>query len=195
MAKLRKPSLAAWALNRISRQHHDEVASLSDIHQRIRQAKSGEQLQKASQQRNDQIAKLTDLAVSELAASGHGSSTQSRDRVFRTLLAVASNPEAETELMEGRLVSDVEPSGDGWDSFGLVTSAPPPTDPKEEAHRATAEARARAEQLEVKAVRAEQEVAATKEALASARRRAKQARRAADLAAEEARVAEQSTKA
>ena len=195
MAKLRKPSVAAWALNRISRQHLDDVASLSDIHQRIREAKSGEQLQKASQQRNDEIAKLTYLAVSELAASGHGSSTQSRDRVFRTLMAVASNPEAETDLLEGRLVSDLEPSGDGWDSFGLATSAPPPTDPEEEAHRAAAEARTRAEQLEVEAVRAEQEVETTKEALASARRRAKQARKSADLAAEEARLAEQAAKA
>ncbi len=192
VGKLRKPSLAAWALNRTARHNPDAVKQLLESHQRLREADSRAAMEEASQMRRRAVTSLTDAAMVELAADGHAGSAQTRDRINRTLLAVATDPQGEAELSAGLLVRELEPSGGGWGEVGLPP--PPPVDPGQEAVRAAEQARARAEKLETEAAAAEEQLETAKEALTAARRRLKQTRAAADKAAEEVRQAEQTAR-
>jgi predicted ribosome quality control (RQC) complex YloA/Tae2 family protein len=117
-----------------------------------------------------------------------GGSLQTRDRINRTLLAVATDSQGEADLAAGTLVRELEPSGGGWGEIELPPLPEP--DPAEQAAAAAEWAREQARKLEREAVDAESQVETAKQALAEARRRAKQARSAADKAAEEARQAE-----
>jgi hypothetical protein len=184
VAKLRKPSVAAWALNRAARSNPNLVSGLIDSHKMLRQAGSRQGVEKASVARRQAVAALTDAAMAELDKG----SLQTRDRVNRTLLAVATDADGEADLIAGTLVRELEPSGGGWGEMELPPVPEP--DPAEQAAVAVEQARERASQLEIEAADAESQVETAKEALAEARRRAKQARSAADKAAGEARQAE-----
>ena len=183
VGKLRKPSVAAWALNRASGNNPEVVSRLLDSHKRLRQAGSRQAVEEASETRRQAVAALTDAAMSELDKG----SLQTRDRISRTLLAVATDAQGEADLAAGTLVRELEPSGGGWGEMELPPVPEP--DPAEQAALAAEQARERARKLEADAVDAESQVEAAKETLAEARRRAKQARSAADKAAEEARLA------
>jgi len=184
VAKLRKPSVAAWALNRAARANPEMVSRLLDGHKMLRRAGTRQAVEEASETRRQAVAALSDAAMAEL---GKGS-LQTRDRINRTLLAVATDAQGETDLAAGTLVRELEPSGAGWGEMDLPPVPEP--DPAEHAALAAEQARDRAGKLEAEAVNAESQVEAAKETLAEARRRAKQARSAADKAAEEARQAE-----
>ena len=184
VGKLRKPSVAAWALNRAARNNPEAVSSLLESHRKLRRAGSRQAVEEASEIRRQAVAALTDAAVNEL---GKGS-LQTRDRINRTLLAVATDSQGEADLAAGTLVRELEPSGGGWGEMELPPVPEP--DPGEQAARAAEESRERARKLEAEADEAESQVEAAKEMLAEARRRAKQARSAADKAAVEARKAE-----
>ena len=184
VAKLRKPSVAAWALNRAARSNPELVGRLVDSHKMLRQAGSRQAVEEASVSRRQAVAALTDAAMTELG----GGSLQTRDRINRTLLAVATDSQGEADLAAGTLVRELEPSGGGWGEIELPPLPEP--DPAEQAAAAAEWAREQARKLESEAVDAESQVETAKQALAEARRRAKQARSAADKAAEEARQAE-----
>ena len=187
VAKLRKPSVAAWALNRAAQSHPELVVSLVDSHKMLRQAGSRQAVEEASVTRRQAVAALTDAAMTELDKG----SLQTRDRINRTLLAVATDAEGEANLTAGTLVRELEPSGGGWGEMELPPVPEP--DPAEQDARAAEEAHERARALEIEATDAETQVETAKQALAEARRRAKQARSAADKAAEEAGQAEKKT--
>jgi hypothetical protein len=184
VAKLRKPSVAAWALNRASRKDPDMVNRLIDSHRMLRKAGSRQAVEQASEARRQAVAALTDAAMAQLDAG----SLQTRDRVTRTLLAVATDAQGEADLSAGTLVRELEPSGGGWGEMELPPVPEP--DPGERAAAALEEARERARKLEIEASDAESQVEAAKEALAEARRRAKGARSAADKAAGQVQKAE-----
>jgi hypothetical protein len=192
VARLRKPSVAAWALNLAARHHPAAVAELLESHRRLRQAESNEAMQEASLMRTRAVTALTDSAMSELQQQGHAASGPTRDRVNRTLLAVATDPDGEADLLSGTLVKELQPSGGGWSEITLP--AVPKTDPAVEAARLAAEARARADRLEGSAIEAERRLDSARQAVTEARRRVKQARIAAAAAAEEAEVAEKSAR-
>jgi hypothetical protein len=184
VGKLRKPSVAAWALNRAARNSPEAVSSLLESHRKLRRAGSRQAVEDASEARRQAIAALTEAAMTEL---GKGS-LQTRDRINRTLLAVATDSQGEADLAAGTLVRELEPSGGGWGEMELPPVPEP--DPAEEAARAANQSREQARKLEAEADEAESQVEIAKEALAQARRRAKQARSAADKAGAEARKAE-----
>lgn len=184
VGKLRKPSVAAWALNRAARNHPDTVSRLMESHRLLREAGSRQAVEEASQVRMTAVAAITEAAMTEL----DGGSLQTRDRINRTLLAVATDPQGEADLESGTLVRELEPSGGGWGEMELPP--PPQPDPSEEAALAATQARDRAEILEKDAVEAEEKLELAKEALTDARKAAKQARTAADKAAREAEKAE-----
>jgi hypothetical protein len=185
VSAMRKPSVAAWALNRVARDDPEAVAGLLDSHRKLREAGSRQEVEEASRQRRELVARLTDEAMSGLGSS----SLQTRDRINRTLLAVATDQEGEANLEAGTLVRELEPTGVGWGEIDLPP--PPPPDPAEEARRLVEEAKLRATKLESEAEAAEEEVERVKETLAQAKDRAKKARTAARKAAEELRRAEE----
>jgi len=184
VGKLRKPSVAAWALNRAARNNPELVSRLVDSHKMLRQAASRREVEEASETRRQAVAILTDAAMTELDKG----SLQTRDRINRTLLAVATDAQGETDLATGTLLRELEPSGGGWGEMELPPVPEP--DPAEQAVLVAERSRELAQRLEATAEDAESQVEAAKEALAEARRRAKQARAAADKATAEARQAE-----
>jgi hypothetical protein len=188
VAKLRKPSVAALALNRVAREDPKAVARLLESHRMLREADTREALEEASRQRREMVSTLTDAAVAELDTG----SQQTRDRINRTLLAVATDTGGEADLQAGTLVRELEPTGVGWGEIELPP--PPPPDPVEEANRLVEEARKTADQLETKAEAAEQDLERAKDALAAARDRAKKARAAATKAAKELSKAEEAAR-
>jgi hypothetical protein len=185
VSAMRKPSVAAWALNRVAHEHPEGVERLVRSHQRLREADSREALEDASRLRREMVSTLTDQAMTALGSG----SQQTRDRISRTLLAVATDQAAEADLTAGMLVRELEPTGVGWGAIELPP--PPPPDPTEEARRVVEEARKTAVDLEGRAETADQDVERAKEALAAARDRAKKARAAASKAAKELSRAEE----
>jgi hypothetical protein len=188
VAKFRKPSIAAWALNRAARNHPDAVRRLIASHEAVRTARSATALQEASGERQKAVSELTALATAELTAEGRPVAGTTRDRINSTLLAVAADPAGEEDLVAGRLVRDIEPSGGGWGDLGLTPSAPP--DPGAKARTAAEKARAKADKLIREAEAAAQQVERAEKALADARARADTARAAATEATAEAAEAE-----
>ena len=187
VAKLRKPSVAAWALNRAARSNPELVKRLLDSHRKLRRAGSRQAVEEASEMRRQAVAALTDAAMAQLGTG----SLQTRDRVNRTLLAVATEAQGEADLAAGTLVRELEPSGGGWGEMELPPMPEP--DPAELVALEMEQARERADALETEANDAESDVEAAKQALAEARRRAKRARSAAEKAAAEARKLEAKT--
>jgi hypothetical protein len=186
--KLRKPSIAAWALNRASRNHPDLVSELRESHRLLREADSGDAMRPASEARRRAVSALVEAALGELRADGRPDSLQTRERINSTLLAVATDPDGEAQLGEGRLVKELEPSGTGWGEMGLT---PIPVDPRQGALAAAEQARARADRLEKQAVEAERRLELAKEAVKEATRRAKATRASFEEAAAEAVRAEE----
>jgi hypothetical protein len=192
VAKLRKPSVVAWALNRASRNHPEAVEGLVASHRQLRAAKSAELLKEASEERRRAVSELEALAEAELAADGHPVSGQTRNRIASTLLAVATDPKGEEDLAAGRLVREIEPSGGGWGDIGLT---PSPTQQADDRPSAIVQrARARAERLGEQAESAERQVELAQRALSEAKRLAKETRARANRALAEAEEAEGAAK-
>ena len=118
--------MAAGALNRAARSNPELVGRLIDSHKMLRQARSRQAVEEASVTRRRAVAALTDAAMAELDKG----SLQTRDRVNRTLLAVATDASGEADLAAGTLVRELEPSGGGWGEMELPPVPEP--DPAEQ---------------------------------------------------------------
>ena len=189
--KLRKPSVAAWALNRAARSNPKLVEPLRESHRLLREAGSMEAMQSASETRRQAVSALLEAAVGELRADGRPDSPETRDRISSTLLAVATDPEGEAHLEEGRLIKELEPSGAGWGEMGLPLI---PVDTRQQALSAAEQARAKADRLEREAAEAERQLENAEQAVKEARRRAKSARSLAQEASTEATLAEKAAR-
>jgi hypothetical protein len=191
VAKLHKPSVAAWALNRASRSKPELVVRLRESHRLLREAGSIEAMQSAAEARRQAVSALTEAAVNELRVDGRPDSAQTRERITSTLLAVATDPDEEAHLEAGRLIKELKPSGAGWGEMGLI---PIPVDPRQDALVAAEQAKARADRLGREAAAAERQLEIAERAVKEARRRAKAARTLSQQASTEATRAEKAAR-
>ena len=189
--RLRKPSVAAWAMNRASRSNSELVQRLRESHRQLRAAGSAEEMRSASEARRRAVSALVEAALDELRADGRPDSTQTRERINSTLLAVATDPDGEAQLEEGRLIKELAPSGTGWGEMGLT---PIPVDPRQGILAAAEEARARADRLEKEATEAERRLEVAERTVKEARRKAKAARSLSQEASDEAARAERAAR-
>lgn len=192
VARLRKPSLAAWGLNRASRSNPDLVERLRESHRQLRAAETTQAMSSASEMRHQAVSALVEAAVTEIRAAGRPDTSQTRDRITSTVLAVATDPEAEAALEEGRLIRELEPSGAGWGEMGLTSV---PAEPRGDTVDAAERARARADRLSQDAAAAERRLEIAERAVEEARQRAVVARTLADEASREAIEAEKAVDA
>lgn len=185
---LRKPSLPAWSINQVARSRPGEVAALLEATERARAAAmegNGPALRSATQQRGALIASLTRAAEEALAGAGVASPRSHLDQVRDTLLASASEQEADL-LRGGRLAETL--AGTGFESaFGAAGSGPPAAADSEGAQAQTVDLRARrlrteAAEAESRARRLEEVARAAEEEAARARVAAEEARAAAGAA-------------
>ncbi|HEX2051211.1 MAG TPA: hypothetical protein VHJ34_11370 [Actinomycetota bacterium] len=199
--KLRKPTVAAWAVNQLARRDAGRVGELLDVRARIASARGADELRALTERRRALVAALVDAARQVLDDAGHGAAPATLDDVARTLQAGGTEEERDA-LRAGVLTRPLDPSGfeglGAFEGFGAVDASQPEASAPEPS-RADERARTRADELDARARAAEEEAAEQERAAAAAEREARKlaqraatARRAADRArtrAEEARAA------
>ncbi len=207
---LRKPTVAAWAVNQLVRREPEAVDELFDAVGALRTAQEKalrgagrRELQEAGARRKAAVDRLTDAAGGILDEAGHGAGRASLDAVTNTLLAVATDPEAARLVRSGRLEKELPPPSGFGDAGDLAVVLPmPERRPERKAQRpggrpatvrSAAEARAekRAAELAAQAQEAEREATRRRE---EADRAAAEVRRLRDELAEAERLAARMTR-
>ncbi len=213
---LRKPSVAAWALNLVAREHPDAVESLRAagdvLREAQREAMSGDagRLRDAGRALAEEVDRVAGLGADVLRAAGRPASAAQQEKIVATLRTAAVHDEAGDALARGVLVEELESTGFSLLGAGTGAFAAPSRSAKKEppaksaadgdrkplpgAERAAKKPKASKEALEaVEAARrelrrcdAEADTAATR-----ARRKAERAETAAKRAAEAQREAEE----
>lgn len=135
IAALRRPTVAAWAVDALARERADAVASMLDLAASLRDAQDdldGPELRALSTQRRQLVARLTADAVAVAEAAGVRVSAAAREDVERTLTAAMLDADAGQAVASGRLVRALEAVGlEGVDLDGaLAGGAPPPRAPR-----------------------------------------------------------------
>jgi hypothetical protein len=136
---LRKPSVAAWGLNRLRAERPERVDLLLAAASELREAQTQllttrdrERLRTAAANEREAVETLVDEAEEELRAGGQSASAAVRSKLFATLHAVAADEEARTLLATGRLTRDYAISDFGFDLEGVdLPDAPPEPEPEE----------------------------------------------------------------
>jgi hypothetical protein len=181
---LRRPTVAAWAVNQLSRRRPDLVGDLLEAGTALRSAQRAAlagsrkgDLRGLAHRRRVAVAALADEA--DLVLRETGRDPDAHADAIRSTLEAASADEATGNLVRwGRLTRDVEPpSGLGdTSSFEVLQGG-----------RATSAETARDESPAARRIRerTEQRVAKARDALAVAREAARSARREAEVAAKE----------
>ncbi|GAA4889016.1 hypothetical protein ACFPM3_18895 [Streptomyces coeruleoprunus] len=111
IARLRRPSLAAWASNLLVRGARTEAAKLPELGQALREAHrtlDPEQFRELSHQQHRVVAALSRRAGELAAEAGQPVSETVLHEVERTLHAVLADPDAAEEWARGRLVKTLE---------------------------------------------------------------------------------------
>jgi hypothetical protein len=139
---LRKPTVAAWALNQIARRRAADVKRLLAAGKRLRKAheallRGGNRaaLQDASAAERELVDELARDATALAAEAGAASGATLDERIRNTLHAAALDEETAAELAAGRLVRDREAVG----SFGEAAVAPRPAKDTRSARRSERE--------------------------------------------------------
>lgn len=108
--KLQKPSVSAWAVNQLSRSRPDDLNGLLEVQSSLADAGSATQVRELTEQRRDLVARLVKSAEAILTAEGHGSGSDTVQKISRTLLAGSTGDDAEL-LRRGRLSRDLASAG------------------------------------------------------------------------------------
>jgi len=201
LAKLRKPSVAAWALNQLARRNRREVDLLLDAGHRLREAQAGalagadrEAFEQARKNERDAVAALTREADKLLGARGSASAA-TLSQIGESLRAAAVSEQGREILARGRFVQPL--GAQGFDVIGELAPAggAPVRAPKlsgreeqKQAREALKEARERLREAERTARDAEREANRLTREAGRAQQQAEDAR--AEVEAAERLVAE-----
>jgi DNA repair exonuclease SbcCD ATPase subunit len=205
---LRRPTVAAWAVNQMVRRERQGLADLLESGDRLRKAQrralsgvSAGGLQEAAADRRRAVNALVKAAQAILQEAGQASSS-TLEAVHHTLEAASVDEEAGRLVQQGRLAKELsQPAGFGSvDGLSLVPAPPEPEPsrrpaPSKKAERAKASASgsaaaeraaARLAELRAERDRIRREVRDLDRSASQARRAAQRAGQAAVKAAEEA---------
>jgi hypothetical protein len=195
--RLRKPSVAAWALNRVRRKDPRRSDELIEAGRRLREGQESllagggrEPLTRAAAEERQLVRELARQAERELGAVGRSVSGAVKEKLRATLHAVASDAEARDGLAAGRLVRDHQASGLG----PLAEPGAPASGARKQRREPSGTAAAlerRARRLEERLERARARRRELDEQSAEAGRRSREARREAARAAAELERAEE----
>jgi hypothetical protein len=214
---LRKPTLAAWALNQLVRNRRKDVDKLLAAGRELQKAQeqlvaSGDRagFQRAAAKERELVAQLARDAAALAAEAGEGSSQGLEEKLAATLHAASLDEETAGELAAGRVLRERQPVA----GFGGLELAPAPLKPapkrakpakadkedtqrreREQAEEAKAREELQAARLEERKAGRERDAAAkavarAAERVAKAEERAAEAGRRLDEAREELQKAE-----
>jgi len=210
VAKLRKPSVAAWAVNQLVRTQGSAVRELFEAGDQLQRAQADllggrgnpEALREAADRERAAVQQLTSTARGLLTSEGHELSATMLERVGDTLHAAALEPDARARVADGSLERELRHVGLGESSPTRARAAPRPKPDKgaarkrdervKAARRAVADARRAAERASRALRSAEERRDRAASALVEAEASVSEARRAAD---EAARIRESSERA
>jgi chromosome segregation ATPase len=205
---LRKPSIAAWIVNVFARERTDRLAQALQLAEELREAQAdldAATLAGLGRQRRALTAQLAREAVSLAQDRGERVSASTSQAVQQTLSAAFFDPVAAAAVASGRLVRELQPSGEYAAALEEIVgggrpeqrSWPAPRRPDEvQARRVRREAERAviaAERELSRAQRGRQETETEQRELTERVRRLDA--RAAELRAELARIGEESEKA
>lgn len=211
---LRKPSLAAWALNRAARDHGDAIDQLrvagADLRAAQDEALSGDagRLRDAGRALAGEVDRVATLAGDALRSAGRPATAAQQEKMASTLRTAAVDDTAGDLLARGVLVDDLDATGFSLLASGsgdlsapprssgpaksTATATLPGAEPKTKQTKAIKEAleAVEAARRELRRCEAEADMAATR-----AGRKAERAEAAAKRAAEVQREAEEARSA
>jgi hypothetical protein len=129
---LRKPSVAAWAVNQLIRTQPRESEELFAAGDALREVQDGvlagsanaRDLRSAAARERDAVDALVATARGLLSSGGHELSAATVERVADTLHAAALDDEARTQVSKGRLVRELRHVGLGA-GLGAAVAVPP----------------------------------------------------------------------
>ncbi len=187
IASLRKPSIAAWAVNQLIRTQKREVDGLFAAGDALQSAQSellagkgdAPTLRSAVAREREAVDALASKARGLLSADGHELSQTTLDRVSDTLHAAALDPDARTEVEQGALQRELRHVGLG--EIGAITPAPARSRTRKAGAESQAKARASADAKRAKR-ESEQRAKEARAAEAAARRAAERAERELEAA-------------
>jgi hypothetical protein len=193
VAALRKPSLAAWAVNQLVRTQGRAVAELFDAGDAVRGAQTkllagqgrGDALREALGRERQAVGELVEVARGLLDSDGRGLSSATLERVAETLEAAALDEAARAQVRDGCLQRELRRVGLG---AGDADEEPSPRRKSEDLgalRKLEAEARRAAE----RAARERDAAQAGRDAAAEALRTAEASLAAATKRAREAEAA------
>jgi DNA repair exonuclease SbcCD ATPase subunit len=192
VAGLHKPTVAAWAVNQLVRQHQDEIDVLLELGQELRagmQGLSGDELRTLTRRRHQLVGALVGLAERLAQAHERRLGSDAVNGVRTTLDATLADAESADELRRGCLAEPLEPPGFGFGDL-MPRAAEPEPEPSLDDGATVADLAAHRERKAKAIEAAEAEVTRTGEAYDDAKSasdeaaaRTKKAQQAADDAA------------
>jgi hypothetical protein len=116
VAALKKPTVAAWAVNQLVRTQSKTIKALfqagDDIAAAAAKGKQGaEKLREATKRQRGALDELMEAAEGLLSAEGKGLGAATLEHVSETLRAAALDPDARDEVAAGCLTRELQPSG------------------------------------------------------------------------------------
>jgi hypothetical protein len=138
VAKLPKPTQAAWAANALAREHRDLVDDLLAAGDELREAqeaavagKGAEALREATAAEREAVDALM-AAAKDLEPGGRKPTAATLEKLRTTLEAAATDDDVRAALEQGRVVADAE----GGAAWGLLAGADvPATRPRKPAKK------------------------------------------------------------
>ena len=127
---LRRPTVAAWAVNQLRRRHPRQLDELLELGERLRRAQAkvltgggAGTLKELLAERRATVERVARLAVGELDSAGGGGAAQ-REGIVATLEAALADPSDAEAVSAGRLAKELPaPSGFGvgdWSAAALA---------------------------------------------------------------------------
>ena len=113
---LRKPTLAAWAVNHFVREHGDELEELRSFAGLLREAQrslDADQLRLLGRERAARVDALADRIAEVAAQDGQKLGVGAAQEVRETLTALIADEDAEASVLTGALVKALSYSGFG----------------------------------------------------------------------------------
>lgn len=174
--ELKKPSVAAWAVNQVRRDRPEDVRRLLDVTEELHRVYAGisaagarERLAEAADMQRDLIRSLVRCASELLEAGGHGASEATLTKVADTLRAAALDEGLRDQVSQGRVVREQRAAG-----LGPLASMPAPAKKQKKGKKQKAKAKAEPPKPDPAEVeQAERAVEEARRALEAAERRRK----------------------
>jgi hypothetical protein len=138
VAALRKPSVAAWAINQLVRTQKRAVTALfkhgdalRDVQSQVLAGTGGAaELRAAGEREREAVNALVDKARGLLSGDGHELGAATLERVSETLHAAALDDDAREQVQAGTLVRELRHVGLGGGAAPQSTAAPPRSKPR-----------------------------------------------------------------